>query len=141
MKVDGYTIISGLSVANLAEVFRRTTEGMYGGKAKLGAGLRRLSGQVPTGQRLEFFTPKDDSPFASLETDQPQFSVGVSIPKFVGSGGGIVLQAFIWDRGPHRETKIVTPYTVGSSSSSKTALAKLADAYRDADTSARVTQA
>lgn len=141
MKVDSYRVESRLTVVNLAEVFRSTAEGLYSGKAKAGAGFRRLIGQLPAGQRLEFFTPKDDSPFAVLDRDRAHFAVAASIPKFAGSGGGnVVLHCYIWDRHVHRSISLLSPHTIGSSSSSKSALAKVVEAIRTADPGARVTQ-
>jgi hypothetical protein len=139
MRVAGFTVFSSLGVKENADLFKSTTSGMYGGSAKFAAGVRRISGQMKTAQRLEFFKPTNDSPFSALDDDVEDFAVGVSIPKAVGTGGGsIVLQLFVWDRGDRREARVRSPYSIGSASSTRKALNALGLAYQEADPGAAI---
>ena len=137
MKAVGYQVRTSLTIEQAARLFQQTTQGMYNGSAKFGAGFRRLTGQGG-GHGLRFFTPDDsDNPFARL--DAATFSAGVSIPKFAGSGGGdVVIQMFAWEREGGRELKLITPYTIGSASASKKALQEVTAAFRAADREAQV---
>lgn len=142
MRVIGYGVTTTLSVKEQATIFQDTAESMFKGVAKLGAGLRRLSGQVPGGQGLNFFTPSSsDDPFDLLDDDKPTFSVGVSIPKFAASGGGnVVVHLYTWDRGDHRETKLQAPYTMGSAGATRKAVDQFAAQLGRHDADAKIAQ-
>lgn len=138
MKTTGFKFQTKLQMPELGAIFRSTAEAMYSGSAKLAAGLRRLTGQLAGAQGLEFFTPRDESPFSTLDADQPNFSVGVSIPKASGTGGGtIVIQMLIWDRASHRDVTILSPVSMGNKSASSRALDLMRQSFVDADPQAQ----
>ncbi|WP_142211942.1 hypothetical protein [Streptomyces sp. SLBN-118] len=139
MRISGMDMRTCLTVEQAASVFQETAASMFTGAAKLSAGLRRLTNQLPGAQRVEFFTPRSESPFAALESDEADFCVGVSIPKAAGSGGGVVVvQFFAWDRGDHREIRLRSPSTIGSSGSTRQVLVGLRQAYAAKDTQLKI---
>ena len=105
---------------------------MYGVLGKFGAHKR--------GQTLEFYSPTRDT-FTELETDGPNFAVGVSIPKLNFTGGGtIAVHMYIWDRGEIRQVKFVSPYTIGTAPSARRAVSRMVEAVVAHDSRARVRQ-
>jgi hypothetical protein len=133
MKTSGFNFTTQDSMQDIANQFKQFANSMQGGAAKLAGGLRRALGKMSDAQGVEFFTPKGNDPFDALNTDPPGFAVGVTIPKFIGTGGGnIVLQLYLWDRGSHREGRVVTPYSSGAASASRNALDQLAQALTQA---------
>jgi len=124
MKTLGTRLTTRLTTADLANHFRQATGSLYGLKGKFGS-LARSFTQMG-GNSFEYFTPRDDSPFSSLDQDKPDFSVGVNIPKFAGTGGGeTTVHMYIWDRGNHREVALVSPHTIGSAPSARKAVAHI----------------
>lgn len=131
-------VATQLDTRDLAEIFQETTQEIYGIGGKLGSFKRIIKGQASTS--IEYYTPRDDSPFSSLDTDKATFTVGVSIPKFSSTGGGdVTLHMYVWDRGDHREVELLAPYTVGSAIASKRALDNLVTAVQSADDSLEIT--
>ena len=124
MRTLGTRLNTLLATKDLAEYFRQATESLYGLKGRFGSLARSFT--QPGGNSFEYFTPRDDSPFSSLEEDKPGFSVGVNIPKFAGTGGGeTTVHMYVWDRGSHREVVLVSPHTIGSASSAKKAVSRI----------------
>jgi hypothetical protein len=57
---------------------------------------------------IEWFTPHDSSPFASLNDDQPDFAAGAVV------AGSIRFEMGVWDRGDQREVNIVATWRTAS---------------------------
>ena len=80
-----------------------------GASARIGGLAAKLMG----GETLTWYTPRDDSPFATLDDDPPAFSVGVGVPKAQGAhANGTNLNMFVWDRGSHREVVILAHHSL-----------------------------
>ena len=138
MKGNGFMMATRLGTREVADEFKTYCLGTYSGAAKTASFLRKALGQLPDAQAVEFFAPRGDSPFAELEQDRPAFSVGASIPKASGTGGGVVvLQLYVWDRNDHREVSVLGPSSMGSSSATNRRLADLQAAFHRADPQAR----
>src|SRR5688500_18563645 len=74
-----------------------------GASARVGGIVVSLMG----GQSLEFYTPRDDSPFAALDEDPPTFQVGVAVPNAQGGhANGTNVHMSVWDRGSHRSVTL-----------------------------------
>ena len=133
MKVTSVEIQSSLSVREQADLFRTTASQLYSGRAKLVAGLRRATGQLASGQRLEFYTPEGDA-FTAANDDQAAFAVGVWIPKTGGMGSGRVsIQLFIWDRGNSRDSSFRAPLEMGGAGATRKMLDEFVAVFRQAD--------
>lgn len=97
------------SVRECAELFAEVGESLGGGFTgamnRMGAKKRNHS------QSEGFYTPSNDSPFATFD-DQPDFAVGVN--KLSGSvmyGAGYNMQSvemFVYDRGSERHVELVS---------------------------------
>lgn len=130
MRVMQFRMSSELSTKELADIFQETSHALV---ARVVAGFRRALGQGDNGGRLEFFTPKDDSPFTALDDDRPAFSVGALIPKTWGNSGGVTaVQIHIWDRGELREAVVAAPHSITSSQAARKALEKFAAEFKAA---------
>ncbi|MER6470035.1 hypothetical protein [Streptomyces collinus] len=69
-----------------------------------------------------------------MDQDKEDFSVGASIPKAMGSGGGnVVVHLYVWDRKDHREIRLRAPSSIGSAVATRKALETLRQAYQAAD--------
>lgn len=137
MRTEGVRCSSALDVKALGQTFRSVTQSMYGMGQKVGSFARTFSGYGAT--KMEYFTPTKDSPFDALDDDPVAFSVGVSIPKFSGTGGGVVtLHLYVWDRGSSREVLLVSPHTSTTGHSAKKALSKVLGSFQQLDPSLSV---
>jgi hypothetical protein len=123
MKTSSVSFTTHESVQDVATHFRLFATSKYSGAVKLAAGLRRITGTLAGATGVEFFTPKGDDQFDAIDTDPPSFSVGASIPKLSGTGdGNVVIQLYLWERGTHRDGRIITAYSLGARSASLRAL-------------------
>lgn len=83
--------------------FKSGIEGGRGASAWIGGVTAKLMG----GETLSWYTPQEDSPFASLNNDRPSFSVGVGVPKAQGAHqNGTNVHMYVWDRGSHRDVAL-----------------------------------
>ncbi|WP_030264231.1 hypothetical protein [Streptomyces sp. NRRL B-24484] len=134
MRVSGFDLHTNLGIQQAAQVFRDTSNSMFSGTAKLAANIRRFSGQMTDAQRINFFTPRDDDAFAALNEDKEDFAVGASIPKALGTGGGVVtIHLYVWDRGARRELCLRAPCSIGNTNATRRALETFVDTYRAED--------
>ncbi len=91
---------TSLSVKECGGAFKSGVEEGRGMSAKLGGITAKLMG----GESLSWYTPQDNSVFASLNDDPPVFTVGAGVPKAQGAHtNGTNLEMYVWDRGDHRE--------------------------------------
>lgn len=94
---------TSLSVRDCGEGFRSGITDGRGASAKIGGLMAKVMG----GESLSWYTPRDDSPFASLNDDPPAFTVGVGVPKAQGAHqNGSNVEMYVWDRGGHREVAL-----------------------------------
>ena len=136
MKATGVRLSTQLSVRDLGCIFQESTQRMYGAKEKFAKFVR---GFTQVSNNFEYFTPRDDSPFSALDDDKPTFSVGVTVPKFAGTGDGeVTLHMYVWDRGTVREVMLASPHTFASGSSARRAVDRVLNQIRfhDGDVSA-----
>ena len=83
---------------------------------------------------FEYFTPRDDSPFSVLDDDKLTFSVGVTVPKFAGTGDGeVTLHMYVWDRRTVRDVMLASPHTFASASSARKAVDRILSQIRSHD--------
>ncbi|WP_431927152.1 hypothetical protein [Micromonospora wenchangensis] len=103
----------------------------------LGGFAAKLNGKDQSG----FFTPSDDSPFASLDDDKPDFSVGVLIPKFNAGaqGNAAALHMYVWDRSDRREVMFVSPHGFGGGMHSGRLVDRAVRTLQQADSTASIT--
>lgn len=138
MHVSGFSMLTHLSTHDVAAEFQDFCSGTYKGAARAAGMLRKAFGQMPDARGVEFFTPRDTSPFSQLDEDPPIFSAGATMPKASGTGGGVVtLQIYIWDRQDHREVRFRAPAAMGSSSATNRRLEDLKAAYAQIDPGAQ----
>lgn len=94
---------TALTVQECRLRFKTGIEGGRGASAWIGGVTAKLMG----GETLSWYTPRDDSPFASLDQDRPTFSVGVGVPKAQGAHtNGTNVHMYVWDRGDHRDVAL-----------------------------------
>lgn len=124
MKVVEQRFVTQRSVREVAGWFQDAAHESRGFGSKFSGTVARATGY---GGELEFFTPRDDSPFSGLDDDPEDFCVGVHIPKGYGGGRGATrtVQMAIWDRGSAREVVVVSPYGMGEGSGAR----KLVDSF------------
>jgi stress response protein SCP2 len=121
-----------LTTRQVGELFRDATADTQGLRGKAITLMRSATSHGAV--RFEYFTPRDDTPFGDLDDDSPDFSVGVIIPKYAGTSGGVVvLHLYVWDRGANREVLLGSPHTIGGIKSSRKAVAKLFAEYQGED--------
>ncbi|WP_172639422.1 hypothetical protein [Streptomyces tailanensis] len=125
-----------LTLKQCAEVFRVGAQRARGVGSVLGGAAAKLMGNDQSG----FFTPTDDSPFASLDNDPPDFMVGVFVPKFGGggTGNGTAVHMYVWDRGTSRSVELYAPHGFTGGMHARKLITKVADAFTDADPKAHV---
>jgi hypothetical protein len=94
-----------LAVNELAGWFKETAEERH-------SGTGRFTKMVSRAKAVEFFTPEaGDDPFAATG-DQPDFSVGVTMPcggGLVGSAEIVTLHMYVSDLGDRRAAEFVAP--------------------------------
>lgn len=94
---------TSLSVKECGMRFKSGVENGRGASAWIGGVTAKLIG----GETLSWYTPEDNSPFASLNDDPPTFSIGVGVPKAQGAHqNGTNVHMYVWDRGPHRDVAL-----------------------------------
>ncbi|WP_329254838.1 hypothetical protein OG223_29130 [Streptomyces sp. NBC_01478] len=126
-----------LTVKQCAEVFRIGAAGARGVGSVLGGAAAKLMGNDVSG----YFTPTNDSPFSSLDDDQPDFTVGAYVPKFSGGGqgNGTAVHMYVWDRGATRTVELYSPHGIGGGMHARKLITKVSDAFTEADPRVRVT--
>jgi hypothetical protein len=126
-------IHTALSVSDCAAVFEAM---MSKSGSRLGGFVASMKGINNSG----FFTPTNDSPFASLDDDKPTFTVGCSVPKFVGGGDGRVatLHMYVWDRQERREVQFYAPHGIAGGAAAAKLVRKVLERFRQLDPSADV---
>jgi len=121
---------TSMSVTELSIIFRDAAESMYGAKEKLARFVRRL-------ESIKYFTPRE-TPFDALDDDKEKFSVGVTFPKFSGTGGGVVtLHMYVWDRGDVREVELYSPHSLDGSVKARQVINKVLNELRKHDSGLR----
>lgn len=94
---------SSLTVKECGVAFRSAIDEDRGMSAKWGGLAAKLMG----GESLTWYTPRDESAFASLDDDPPTFAVGVGVPKAQGAhANGTNVEMYVWDRASHREVTL-----------------------------------
>lgn len=83
------TLLTTLTTAQAAEIFRESMK-------------KGLLGLLQGG--TEFGTPTS-TPFDTVDTDPPDFSVLADVPTSRSSSS--VIHLYVWDRGPHRQVQVV----------------------------------
>lgn len=128
-----------LGVREVAQVFQAAAAESRGLGSKTGGLFAKMSGR---GGDLEFFTPRDDSPFSALEADKEDFGVGVHIPKMSGGGAGAVrtVQMFVWDRGQMREVLLVSPHSAMEGSGARKLVDSFVRSFTTRDSGLRITE-
>lgn len=128
---------TGLTVKQCAEVFRIGAKDARGIGSMIGGMGAKLTGKDQSG----FFTPTDNSPFASLDDDPPEFRVGVFVPKFGAGaqGNGTAVHMYVWDRGTARTVELYSPHGIGGGMHARKLVTKITEAFTDADPRVRVT--
>lgn len=100
---------TSLSVKECGEQFR---DGVVNGRG-LSSRLGGLTAKLMGGESLSWYTPDDNSPFAALDDDPPDFRVGVGVPKVQGAHAhGTKLHMHVWDRGAHRDVVLWTDHSL-----------------------------
>lgn len=88
------------------ECAQRFQSGIIGGRG-VSSKIGGLTATLMGGKSLNFYTPKDDSPFAAVNDDPPAFSVGVAVPKaYAAHANGTNVHMNVWDRGSHRDVTL-----------------------------------
>ena len=113
---------TSMSTQHCGAAFKSGIEDGRGTSARVGGVTVGLMG----GESLSWYTPQDDSAFASLNDDPPAFTVGVGVPKALGHANGTKLEMYVWDRGTHREVILWAHHSVTGASHAT----KLMDAVR-----------
>jgi hypothetical protein len=91
---------TSLGIKECAQRFQSGIRNGRGVSSMIGGVTATLMG----GHSLNFYTPKNDSPFAAADDDPPAFSVGVAVPKAYGAHAhGTNVHMDVWERGSHRE--------------------------------------
>jgi hypothetical protein len=91
---------TSLSTKECAQRFQSGIVNGRGISSKIGGLTATLIG----GKGLNFYTPRDDSPFAAADDDPPAFSVGVAVPKAYGAhANGTNIHMSVWERESHRD--------------------------------------
>mgnify|MGYP003383349431 CR=1 FL=1 len=94
---------TSMSTQQCGAAFKSGIEEGRGTSARLGGIAAKLMG----GESLSWYTPQDDSVFASLNDDPPAFTVGVGVPKAQGAhANGTNLEMYVWDRAAHRDVTL-----------------------------------
>ena len=93
----------------------------------MSARLGGLTAKLMGGESLSWYTPQDNSVFASLNDDPPAFTVGAGVPKAQGAhANGTNLEMYVWDRGGHRDVVLWAHHSLTGASHA----IKLMDAVR-----------
>lgn len=130
------TITTSLTVQQCAAIFQGAPKQLMSGAAKAQGLVARVAGGVFT---ADFFTPEDTGPFAALDDDRPDFSVGTWIRNGMSAPNPTELHMYVWDRGDHRDVLIAAGHgMVTGSMHAKKLLDKLAEMIKTQDRSARV---
>jgi hypothetical protein len=94
---------TSLTVQECGLRFKSGIESGRGASAWIGG----VTAKVMGGETLSWYTPQDNSPFASLNNDRPSFCVGVGVPKANGAHtNGTNVEMYVWDRGGHRDVML-----------------------------------
>lgn len=127
-----------LSVKECAQVFREGAARARGIGSMMGGIAAKVAGNDQSG----FFTPHNDSPFASLDEDVPDFTVGVMVPKFsAGAKGNVTaLHMYVWDRGATRNVTLYSPHGIGGGLHANKLVSKVSDTFRAADPRCRTSE-
>lgn len=97
---------------SVKECGQRFHSGIVNGRG-LSSLIGGLTAKLMGGESLSWYTPEDDSPFASLNGDRPAFSVGVAVPKAQGAHmHGTNVHMYVWDRGAHREVALLVHHSL-----------------------------
>jgi hypothetical protein len=129
MRSQVVSLTTVLPVKALGALFEEVTSARQGIGGKIGGFVRN--------QRLEFFRPKNDSPFSALDDDQPVFTVGVNIPRATKlAGGETTVHLYAWDDGNSRRAQFYSPHTIGGTSMSRKIVDDLAAAVKAMDETA-----
>lgn len=137
------TVHTQLSLQEAAAVFQAAAEQARGFKAKFAE--RAARGRC-NDDLHGYFTPRNNSPFTGLNSDEPDFSVAVGIAKgsFVGgaaAGDADVIHLYAWDRGGHRELQLYLPHGRLNRGRSMKLVQRFVDGYRQADQYLQVAKA
>jgi hypothetical protein len=91
---------TSLTVKECGLAFQAGISGGRGFSARAGGLTAKLMG----GESLSWYTPGNDSVFAALDDDQPDFVVGCGVPKIQGAHiNGSNVEMYVWDRGSYRQ--------------------------------------
>ncbi len=131
MKAKRATARTQMSVKECADAFQMAVAKARGIRSQIGGLIAKTAGNANSG----FFTPRDDSPFSSVDTDKPAFIVGCNIPKMFNSsqGAALTIHMYVWDRGSHRELEFSSPHSLLGGGSSAKLIRKILDSFRQAD--------
>lgn len=136
------TLETTLSVRDAADVFQGIANRARGLRSKFAERSARNRGND---EFHGFFTPSNNSAFASLDEDQPDFTVGVGLAKgnvVSGAGGGDadIIHLYVWDRGDYRELELYSPYRALRRGRSVKLVQKFINGYQQVDQQLQVTQ-
>lgn len=120
-----------MSVQECAQVFQAAVTKGRGIRSHIGGMAAKVAGSDESG----FFTPRDDGPFAALDTDPPAFTIGCNIPKMTNSAAGAcnTIHMYVWDRGNHREVEFYSPHGMLGGGSSAKLVRKAISRFQEAD--------
>jgi hypothetical protein len=126
-----------LTLKQCAEAFRVGAQKARGVGSMLGGAAAKVMGNDQSG----YFTPTNDSPFASLDDNPPDFTVGVFVPKFGGggTGNGTAVHMYVWDRGTTRSVELYAPHGLTGGMHARKLVDRVSEAFTEADPGVRVT--
>jgi hypothetical protein len=114
---------TSLSIKECGSGFESGISEGRGASAWIGGTMAKLMG----GEMLSWYTPQDNSVFASLNDDPPHFTVGCGVPKAQGGhANGSNVEMYVWDRGERREVVLWAHHSLTGASHAT----KMMDAVR-----------
>jgi hypothetical protein len=119
-----------LSVKECAQVFQQAA-------GRLGSRVGRTLGRFGAHSGNDFYTPTDDSPFAALDDDKPDFAVGTGISKFNAGakGNASFVRMYVWDREAVREVVLACAHPLGGGIHAQRSVNGFVTAFKNADAS------
>ena len=139
MAAKSATARTSMTVPQCGEAFRMAVAQARGMSSHVGGLVAKVSGNDNSG----FFTPSDNSPFSSLDSDKPTFMVGCNIPKMFNSsqGNAATIHMYVWDRGEHRDVEFTSPHGMMGGGSAAKLVRKMIASFQQTDSTLSVTAA
>lgn len=108
MGQKGVVFDTALSMKDLAQIFRETTESQRNVARKAFEVIAKVGG---AGEAVGYYTPNFSSPFAAVD-GTPDFAIGVNIMKFAGSamGNGTHVHMYVDDGGDKRSVQLIAKH-------------------------------